>query len=455
MIRVSLLLAALVVATPLAAQTLSPDQMRSFGMQLLQHGESGRAVAVADALLARDPQDAVALIIKARAARDLGETGQARSSAKAAWSAAKTQDERFTAAMTRAQALSSSGRRTEAQFWLRRAIQSAPSDAAKRLALRDFRYVRHRNPLSLSFSFAVAPSSNVNSGSKHDNLGGFLGSDVLRQALSGWTAEGSVSGSYRLSAEGSESQTHLRFAAQRREVRLSSDARGRIKAWQDSLEEIGLRADADTNYDYGALEIGLGHQRRFGDIGTSGAVTLGHNWYGGASLSDYVKLDLMAQKPIARDWLLFGGLEGEHQSRKDGPGRDANILSTTLGAVTQLTSGDRLRFAVGHRSTASDSVSIRHDAAIMRLGWEKGTPVAGLGLQAALTGEWRDYDASAVAAGGRRDQRLTAQLSVTLEKFDYMGFAPTISLQASRFRSNVRAYDGGDVGMLVGFRSLF
>ena len=61
------------------------------------------------------------------------------------------------AALAVAQALSSEGARTRAQLWLRRAMQVAPTKRQKALAVRDFRYVRLRNPWSTRLSFSVAP----------------------------------------------------------------------------------------------------------------------------------------------------------------------------------------------------------------------------------------------------------------------------------------------------------
>ena len=441
-----------------AAQDLSPAQMRALGFELLQVGDPARALAVAEALIGRDGQDSVALILRARALRDLGRDDEARAAARLAWKAAPAEgSERFGAALTMAQALSSSGRRGQAQLWLRRAAEAAPDPQARAVAMRDFRYVRSRNPLRLSFGFGIAPSSNVNNGSQHSDIEGFGLSGTLSpdaQALSGWAATASLSARYRL-AETPGHSTWARLSFTRREVRLSQEARAAIEAWRSAQAALGNTVTPRTDFDFAAVEAGLVHNRRGQKGVLSFGLTAGHNWFGGQDMSDYLKLDLSGERGLGDGQAIFASVSAERQWRLDAPNRDADLLTLTGGFARRLASGDRLIASLGGRTVASAAPDVRHEALIARLNWEKAEPVAGVRVEAQLSAERRRYGRSFLAPAGRRDLRLDAEVTLTFERFDYMGFAPTLDLRASRFRSNIKVHDGKDVGISLGFRSVF
>jgi len=114
-------------------------------------------------LLTRDPRDLTTKIIRARALRNLGQTDAARAAAKDACQQAKTDEDKY--AMVMAQVQSSSGHKTIAQRWLRRAIEIAPEEHLERRAIRDCKYVRATNPWSTRLSFSIAPDSNIDNGS--------------------------------------------------------------------------------------------------------------------------------------------------------------------------------------------------------------------------------------------------------------------------------------------------
>src|SRR5690606_32918062 len=119
-----LLAAASAQAQPLV---LTPDQMRQAGFAALTARQPGDALDVTDLLLRRDPGDVSALILKSRALRDLGRYPAAQGAARTAWARADNEAERYGAGLAMAQALASQGARLRAQFWLRRAVQAAPT----------------------------------------------------------------------------------------------------------------------------------------------------------------------------------------------------------------------------------------------------------------------------------------------------------------------------------------
>ncbi|MBK8440170.1 MAG: hypothetical protein IPL38_12040 [Rhodobacter sp.] len=126
---------------------LDAENLLRLAILMIDQGRPGRALGMAEALLARDPEDSGVLALKSRAERDLGLNDAAVGSARGAWAAADNAGQRYDAAMAMAQGLASDGQKFRAQFWLRRAMQAAPDPAAKKVAERDFAYVRTRSRL--------------------------------------------------------------------------------------------------------------------------------------------------------------------------------------------------------------------------------------------------------------------------------------------------------------------
>ena len=82
-------------------------------------------------------------------------------------------------------------------------------------------------------------------------------------------------------------------------------------------------------------------------------------------------------------------------------------------------------------------------------------PVAGAALQLGMGVELRDYDVSRHSADGRQDKRIFADITATFQQFDYYGFNPSATLQASRTDSNINLYDINRVGISIGIKSAF
>lgn len=426
---------------------LDADGMRRLAYRVMAAGEPAVALAYVDALLQRDAADAQALIIRSQALRALGRVDEARAAARAAWAAAETRPARFGAAMVTAQALSTAGRRTEAQLWLRRAAEVAPTDAAKALARRDFRYVRSRNPWTWRFDLAAAPSSNVNGGSSEKRMD-FYGFEVElsgdAQALSGGDVTAGVSGTYALPARDG-GRTDLSFAIQMREVWLSDAARA-----------LAPQARAG-DYDYAVIELGAKRHFRPKDGPWRYALgaTAGHNWYGGRDLSDFLRLQADVDRAIGERTGVQASLSGERQWRLDNPQRSADVTSLALGGVHVLDNSDRLSVAVTGRATRSDSAEIWSDALSFRLGWQKAAPLAGVSLGAGVSVGTRNYPRSRYTTGARKDHSLGVDVTAGFDNIDYMGFSPTLDLRATRTKSNVALFESRNLSVTMGIRSSF
>ncbi|TAG15132.1 MAG: hypothetical protein EAZ40_13855, partial [Rhodobacterales bacterium] len=122
------------------------------------------------------------------------------------------------------------GRPVAAQWWLRRAFQHAKTEeerAALRLA---YQRSEDANPLTLSFGFNVAPSSNINNGTNQADF--WLGDIQLifgpgSRALSGTEVSGYIDMAYRLSG-GPRHDTNLNLWLYGRSYRLSSESQATV-----------------------------------------------------------------------------------------------------------------------------------------------------------------------------------------------------------------------------------
>jgi hypothetical protein len=213
MTRKFVLAAALALAggSSAAQSTLAPDEARMTAAQLLARGQAQAAVDITDMLIRRDPEDATSLILNAHARRTLGDARNARRAARQGYQASDRPVERYGAAMAMAQALSSDGAKTRAQFWLRRAAHVAPDEQTRARAIRDYRYVSMTNPWSVDLSFSIDPSDNVN-GAPSDNtfvLGGLIFTNPAAVPISGFVLRQNTSLRYNFDI----SQTRRSFAA--------------------------------------------------------------------------------------------------------------------------------------------------------------------------------------------------------------------------------------------------
>lgn len=425
---------------------LDADNLHRLALLMIDQGHPDKALAMADALLLRDPDDSGVLALKSRAERDMGRSREALVSARAAWAAADTGGQRYDAAMAVAQALATGGSKFRAQFWLRRAMQVAPDATAKRLAERDFAYVRSRSRLWLRFDASVRPSSNVNNGSSGEVLW-FYGLPLAlsgdAQALSGVETALNATLKYRL-AETEQAKTDLRLTAFQTLVSLSDDARAQAPAARGS------------DYNYSALELGLERTwRPAKGYEAFVAGTLGHSWYGGDPMAQYLRLDTGIIRAVSPRLSFKGTVSAERQDRQDVAVRSADVLTLGLGVISRTAARDRLELSFSWRDTNSDSAEIDHDRLRLQLDWGRAKPVLGAKLGLSLWAETRDYDRSRYTLDGREDRGFGAELSLAFEKVDYMGFVPVMTLGGSVTESNVGLFDNEILGVGFSIRSRF
>jgi len=449
---------------------LDVEQMQLAAELNLRNGDMARALAFADALLARDAEDVTGLLVRAHALRATGQFSPAQQAARKAWRVAQSDTHRFAAATVMAQALSSDGKRTRAQLWLRRAGQIAPSPAHAQRVRRDFKYVQQRNPWQTNLSFTFAPNSNINNGSAREtsallyqllnpfNVDGagevLLGASS--QALSGFETSAEVQSRFRFHQ--TERTAHdLRFGLSYRTYRLSGSAKDDLAAEDEARAARGEapRGITGSDFAYGTVQIGYGfRQLRADNRGEfSLSADIGQSFYGGSRYNRYLR-GTLGQSYFASRTLKYDlGLAAE--ARHSDAGAEQQHLSVSAGMSRQLVSGNGLYLGVSVAAMRSDTARLEYDELRLRSGYVLGREVMGTALQFGLSSSFRDYDVSPHDPSGRRELQVSAEVTATFRQIDYFGFNPTLSLSASTTDSNIGLYDVNRVGVSIGIASSF
>ncbi|MCX7559162.1 surface lipoprotein assembly modifier [Sulfitobacter sp. F26204] len=436
------------------AQTaLTADELRQAAMVALGGGDAQTARRFAEALLTRDGEDRNAYLILARAARDLGDMPPARAAARKAWDLSNTDAQRYSAALITAQVLSSEGKRTRAQLWLRRAAQHAPNDALRARAERDFRYVKQQNPWQTDVTFTFAPNSNINNGSARDRSRlNYAISELLfgesiefslndeAQAIAGLEVGGALRTRYRFH-QTPDTAHDVKFALSYRTFAITDD--------------LGSSAISGSDFAFGAASLGYGfrtfNMARKGEFAAD--VEAGQTWYGGARYASFLRGQ--AQQTLAtgaRQKMRFG-VEVERQWGQSTPDRDLFGLSSSV--THGFASGNSGFAGLYLTATQSDDATIEYTEVLLRTGFSLKKPVMGAAVQFGLGASWRDYDVSRDSRDGRQDRRIFADVTATFTDIDYYGFNPSLTLSASRTDSNIGLYDVNRVGLNIGIKSAF
>ena len=448
--RITLALGALAFAAMQASAqaVLSPEQMRDLAGQAVLQGQASLAYDLTGALVDRDDTDLDAHLIRSRAARNLGRNDDALTHARRAWALAEEETARYAAALAMAQALSSSGRRTAAQLWLRRAIQIAPDDTQKARAAEDFRYVRRQNPWSTALRFSVTPSSNINNGSRNETseLFGMPFEFALEgeaRALSGVEISTGLSTRYRLTNT-DRKHTDLLFGLSYRTYVLSDDAKS-------------IAPDAEgSDFATGSIHVGLqedyalpGGRSRLGWDGR-----LGRTFYAGQPLLTYTRLGANYRRAAGKTGMLNLSISHERQSG-EGTREDATIWTAHLGYGMSLPNGNTLSLSTSVLSSesAADYLDYNQRAISARYGIAK--PIGPAQVEFGLTLSEKSHDRSNLTTDGRDERSLEATFTAALPELDLYGFIPTITLRAERTQANIDLYETENFGVQLGIRSAF
>jgi hypothetical protein len=428
--------------------TLTPDEMRQLATNMLVSDQAAEAAVLADALLARDAEDIAALVIRARAALALEDFDTAIAMSRRAYAASVTDDERFTTARLTALSHAAVRRDTFAQFWLRRAGQYAPTEEARAAVADDYQYLRQRNPLAISLSFGISPSSNVNGGSASEILvlPGLPFEFVLdgeARALSGIQFSGGVTLTYRLRSTDRDA-VFVDASIQGRTYTLSAEARE-------------LAPDARGS-DYSDISFVTSLTRRWLSEGSRGPWTvnaaLGQTWYDNAPYLRFLRLSLAKGIRFDSSNRLDMSTFAEGQDRLDD---DEQFV--TLGAGARWThvgpSGNQSTLLVSVRDSLTDIEDVGFRGLTLSGDYDLRQPIGGLRIGLGADAEIRDFDQSAYSFDGRQDITGTLRVTIGLPGIQYYGFEPTVTLETSRTSSDVDLFDKRDLRVNFGIRSSF
>lgn len=431
---------------------LRPDQARAYAASLLRQGQASAARALAHVLLEADAGDVGALLILIDAELLLENPKAATAAARRAWAAARTEKERFLAAMGRSAALARQGKYLPAQLWLRRASDLAPSPALERITARRYRALAAENPVRLSFSGSLSPSDNVNGGSSEQlawlNVGGQLLPFAIpeeSQELAGWKMTLSTDVDYRLS----QGVSHLtRVSAGLAATRLYFPQRV-----LDDVPELDARSLGSTT-----AELRLSHQWRqagYTPVWRAG-VSVSRGWQGGADHAETLRGDLGVYLPDAGPGSLDLSITAQGQSRLDNDLYSTVVFGARLAYALPV-GENRLTLSLGAREAIGRSETQDYSAVLMGVRYDLGGPVfGGLGLGLGLDWEDRRHDTSPYAGGSAMwIDALTVSAEATLDGLSVMGFAPVVTVSHGRKRSNASIYTSDQTSLSLGVRSQF
>ena len=443
-----LCVAVLAASQATAQAVLSPEQLRELAGQAVLQGQARLAYDLSGALVDRDDEDLNAHLIRSRAARDLGRNDDALIHARRAWTLSETEEVRYASALAVAQALSSSGRRTAAQLWLRRAVQIAPNDALKARAAEDYRYVRRRNPWATALRFSVSPSSNINNGSRNETseLFGLPFEFALEgeaRALSGVEISAGVSTRYRL-VETQRKRTDLVFGLSHRTYALSDEAKD-------------IAPDAD-GADFATSSVFVGLQETYSLPGGKAQLgwdaRLGSTWYGGDLLLRYNRLGASYRR-IAGETGLFNLSVSREGQLGQGTREDAIVWSASMGYGLALGNGDQLSLSTSLATSYSDADYLDYTQRSISASYGLADPVGPARLEFGISLSDKHHDRSGLTTDGRDERTLKASVTAALPEMELYGFIPTITFNAERTDANIDLYETDNYGIQLGIRSAF
>ena len=449
MLATALLLPARVAAEEV--QAFSVEEARFMGMAAIEAGRPDVAADIAVQMLRRDPDDAFARFLLARAHLEAGHAPEAGAEARLAYRASGSAEQRHQSARLVAQAAWNEGHLGVAQRWLRRAAIAAPAPASRADRVRELAAVRAANPLDVTLSFAINPSDNVNDGSSSAfnviegvPVVGTLSADG--QALDGVVAQLRTGVSYRFGGAG---RTTVGATLDWRRVELSRSAKARVP-------DIDPRS-----YDSGRVEASLGRVWQ----------PQGAPWLAEAGLAAGVQIDAEAlrYRYLRADGALMRGIGDstgvdlgfgiERRSTQAGQTDPEWVGSLSLGLRRSLPGEDLLTTRVYVSHTETPMLGRSSQTWGVEVGYARARPIgpAMLSLQAGYgETDFPGYRVGfIVVPGGRQDRTLSAGATLTFPGLSVQGFSPRLSITRSSTNSNVSRFETRKTGVTLGLTASF
>ncbi len=439
------------IANAQSAQSIdvTPQQLRVLAANAVINGQPAQGYEMASALLQRNPNDTEALIIRARAARDLGKLPEAISMARKAWSGASNASERFGSSMVMAQSLSSNGAKSRAQLWLRRAAQNAPNEELKQIAVRDFRYVQRTNPWSTELSFSASPSSNINNGSARGSTRLFdlpfeFQLSGTARALSGVQYNAGIATRYRLS-ESARGQNDLLMRLDHRTYTMSAEAKDQAPNAEGS--------------DFAFSSASLSYIRRgFTGPGTDFPnqieITGGRTWYSQEPFMQYARASITQNYVFTPGNFVFLGLAREYQQSLSAR-QDADNWGLSTGVRLSMGNKDQLTLSMNAKKSNSIDATLDYEQLSLSTRYAFARPIAGVSIGLGLSLSQKNHETSRFTRFGRQDKTASVDVTGVFNQIEYFGFSPSLTLSASQTKSNIGLYESRQFGVRLGIQSSF
>jgi len=439
------------LASPMAAQTvaLSATEMRNLAAQTVVNGNPAAGYQMAQTLLQRNPDDVEALVIRARAARDMGRVSEAVETARRAWQLADNPNEKFGSSMVMAQALSTSGARTRAQLWLRRAAQNAPNQELKSAAVRDFRLVKRDNPWATELSFSASPSSNINNGSQRATTRLFdlpfeFQLNGAARALSGVQYSFGVATRYRLS-DTPRSQNDLMLRLNHQTYTMSPEAKRLAPTVSGS----------DFAFSSAALSyIRRGFSSPATNLPNQFELTLGKTYYGQQPFMDYARVGFTQNYVFTPGTFVFAGASFEQQVSRSNRS-DVGIWSVSTGMRVRAANGNSVSLSLNQKKSEAVDANLDYRQVTLSARYAIARPIAGMQFDFGVSTSQKFHSRSRFSRFGRRDKQVTFDATAVLTQIEYFGFSPSVTLSARKNQSTIGLYETQDIGLRVGIQSSF
>lgn len=445
-------------------------EARALATQAALGGEPETARRIAAALLQADPNDRAALLVLAAVEPQLGRPTQGRLAGARAYAVSVSDAEKYEAARLTALAAANEGRFTLAQWWLRRALTVAPTPADAAQTMTDARGVRNLNPWSSNVALSFAPSDNATGGQSGETIDLFglpFSPQPIDRALSGWSGSFDLKSRYRL-FQSETSQTELTARAFGRGVFLSQDA-------LDFLEQTtqpGQVAPSNRDFSTALAEVGLSH-RALAEAGSYGLeIVVGRAWNrvdisaAGQTVRTPLELDYSYFRFSADRVVTFGpdtllvfaaSAEQRLDEENDNKDDDNSILGWQTTVSHDLSNADTIGFTLSYSDTLSAEVNSRSDTWALRGSYAISRPLGPAKLTFTAGVQFQEYPDFRIfdLIRGRNDRRISVGMDAFFPDYSYAGFAPVITLSASRTDSNVPLFNKEDLSLSFTFRSTF
>jgi len=449
------LLLALGLSAPAQAQntvSLSIAEARRVAVSALSQGQPQLTAQIATGLLQRNPNDAFAHFLLARAFQQLHQPRPGRREAALAYRHSAGKLERYQASQLAATLAYESGQPSLAQLWLRRSWNHAPNDRARKLMQRDYRVLRALNPWSLNARLSITPSDNVNNGAEDPYavidgvpVVGLLSGDAL--ALSGTKMTGELSLGYRV-AQTDRSQTRVLGRLYLSRVALSSEARAQAPTTRNS------------DFAYSELELGLEHKIGLGKAkgNLTYSAKIGQSWYGGARYQTSYRLGIARSFPVGQTAQANLSAALKH-AVPEGGRRKITDLDLRARMARKLESGGVLSYGLSLQTADSVYVNARRTRTTGYIAYALPRPVGPARVSLSIGGSlgtYPDYHVGTIRVpGGREDQTIFGSADFVFERLDYAGFVPSLKVQAQKTRSNVSRFETRELSISLGVVSRF